>query len=66
MSDSLVEALPKILRKGKREAQKVLDGISKSNKITLQTNELVLPSKDTSGLFKGQIRDFKYSEWFNN
>lgn len=52
MADSLIENLPKLMKNGKKEAQKILDGLSKSNRITLQTNEIVLPSKDTSGLFK--------------
>ena len=65
MSDSLVEELPKIIKQGKREAQRILDGLSKSNRITLQTNELVLPSKDSSGLFRGQINDINLNEWFN-
>ncbi|NYB51767.1 MAG: site-specific DNA-methyltransferase [Methanobacteriaceae archaeon] len=65
MSDSLVEALPKILKQGKREAQRILDGLSKKNRITLQTNELVLPSKDSSGLYRGQIKDIDDNDWFN-
>ena len=65
MSDSLVETLPKIIKQGKREAQRILDGLSKKNRITLQTNELVLPSKDRSGLFRGQIKDINVNEWFN-
>ncbi|KAF5044219.1 DNA methylase [anaerobic digester metagenome] len=65
MSDSLVETLPKIIKQGKREAQRILDGLSKSNRITLQTNELVLPSKDSSGLFRGQIKDIDVNEWYN-
>ncbi len=64
-SISLIEELPKIIERGKKEAQKILDGISSKNKITLQTNELVLPSKDTSGLFRGQIKEIKNQEWFN-
>lgn len=65
LPESLIEELPKILKNGKKEAQKILDGLSKSNRITLQTNEIVLPSKDTSGLFKGRIKDLKIDEWFN-
>lgn len=45
MAESLIEELPKIVAHGKREAQKILDGLSSRNKITLQTNELVLPRK---------------------
>ena len=54
---SLVEELPKIVERGKKEAQKILDGLSKSQRITLQTNELVLPTKAVGGLtkFTGQI-----------
>lgn len=65
MADSLIENLPKLMKNGKKEAQRILDGISNSNKITLQTNELVLPSKDSSGLFRGQIKDMGTNEWFN-
>lgn len=65
MTDSLIAELPKIMKRGKREAQKILDGLSKKNRITLQTNELVLPSKDVSGLFRGQIKDISNNEWFN-
>ncbi|MBS3155447.1 site-specific DNA-methyltransferase [Candidatus Woesearchaeota archaeon] len=62
---TLIEELPKIIERGKKEAQKILDGLSGKNRITLQTNEMVLPSKDTSGLFRGQIKEIKNQEWFN-
>jgi len=57
MKDSLIEELPKIVDRGKKEAQKLLDGLSKSQRITLQTNELVLPTKAKGGLatFTGQV-----------
>ena len=56
MKDSLIEELPKIVERGKKEAQKLLDGLSKSQRVTLQTNELVLPTKAKGGLsaFTGQ------------
>ncbi|MEG3225579.1 MAG: hypothetical protein BME94_08775 [Methanobacteriales archaeon Met13] len=57
MADSLIEELPKILKQGKREAQRILEGLSKSNRVTLQTNELVLPSKDTKNLYRGRIKE---------
>ncbi len=44
MARTLIEELPKIVERGKKEAQKILDGLSKKNRITLQTNELVLPA----------------------
>ena len=64
-SESLITELPKIIERGKKEAQKILDGLSGKNRITLQTNELVLPSKDNVGLFRGQIKEIGKQEWFN-
>lgn len=65
MPESLIEELPKIVKRGKKEAQKILDGLSESNRTTLQTNEMVLPSKDSSGLFRGRVNDINENEWFN-
>lgn len=65
MTDSLIEILPKLMKNGKKEAQQILDELSKRNRITLQTNELVLPSKDSSGLFRGHIKEIESNEWFN-
>jgi len=65
---SLIEELPKIVEKGKREAQKILDGLSKSQRITLQTNELVLPTKAVGGLtkFTGQaVKTQENNEFLN-
>lgn len=55
MPQSLIDQLPKIVAEGKREAEQILERLSSPHRITLQTNELVLPSKDRSGLFRGQI-----------
>lgn len=55
MSLSLIEELPKIVQDGKKEVERILERISSTNRIGLQTNELVLPSKDVSGMFKGSI-----------
>lgn len=52
---SLIEELPRILKEGKEEAAKLLERLSDPVKISLQTNELVLPAKDVDGLFKGQV-----------
>lgn len=65
MPESLIEELPKILKKGKKEAKRILEGLSSSNRITLQTNELVLPSKDSNDLFRGHIKEIGSREWFN-
>lgn len=65
MTDSLIEELPKIIAQGKREAQKILDGISDRNKVTLQTNELVLPTKAKGGYFAQGVKEIQKDEWFN-
>ena len=65
MTNSLIEELPKIIKRGRREANKILEGLSDYNRLTLQTNELVLPSKDISGFFKGEIKDINENQWFN-
>ena len=53
MAKSLIEELPRIVSEGRREAAQILERLSSGTQIGLQTNELVLPSRDVSGLFKG-------------
>lgn len=68
MPKSLAEELPKIIAQGNKTAQRILDGISTSNRITLQTNELVLPTKAKGGLseyFGQSVKETKKHEWFN-
>jgi adenine specific DNA methylase Mod len=68
MPNSLLEELPKIVEKGKREAQRILDTLSKTQRITLQTNELVLPTKAKGGLstFTGQtLKEVDGNKWLN-
>lgn len=48
MSKSLLEQLPEIVANGRKEAEKILEGIESRHRITLQTREWVLPSKDTA------------------
>ncbi len=55
MPTSLINELPKIVEEGNKEAARILERISSGTKLALQTNELVLPAKDVSGLFKGAI-----------
>jgi adenine-specific DNA-methyltransferase len=43
---SLLEQLPEIVRAGKAEAEKILDGLEGRSRIALQTRELVAPAKD--------------------
>ena len=68
ITPSLIEELPKIVERGKKEAQKLLDGLSKSQRIMLQTNELVLPTRAKGGLaaFTGQtVKEVKGKELLN-
>jgi adenine specific DNA methylase Mod len=65
MPESLIEQLPKIVAEGKKEVEKILERLSGSNRLTLQTNEYVLPSKDKSGLFRGQLKQITDQEWHN-
>ena len=53
MAKSLIEELPRIVSEGRREAQQILERLSSGTQVGLQTNELVLPSKDASGMCKG-------------
>lgn len=63
--DSLIYQLPKIVDEGKKEVEKILERLSGSNKISLQTNELVLPSKDSNGLWSGKMSQQKENDWMN-
>lgn len=65
MATSLIEELPKIIAQGKKEAQRILDDLSSSSKVTLQTNEVVLPSRENMGLFRGRIKEIGQQEWWN-
>jgi len=66
MALSLIEELPKIVKDGRAEAARILERINSGNALALQTNELVLPSKDISGLYRGQLPSMdEESEWKN-
>lgn len=53
---SLIEELPEIVKRGRKEYERIMQRLQSDNKMLLQTNEYVLPSKDVSGLFQGKIR----------
>jgi site-specific DNA-methyltransferase (adenine-specific)/adenine-specific DNA-methyltransferase len=57
MPESLIDQLPKIVAEGKKEVERILERLSGPNRLGLQTNEYVLPSKDKSGLFRGDIKE---------
>lgn len=65
MKKSLIEELPKIISEGRRDVEEILERLSSANKLALQTNEMVLPAKDTSGLFKGQVPEVNEKKWMN-
>ena len=66
MPKSLLEELPKIAAEGRREAQQLLERINSGTRIGLQTNELVLPSKDISGFWRGELPNYTLNgQWMN-
>jgi adenine-specific DNA-methyltransferase len=59
MAKSLLESLPEVVRRGKQQAEQILEGIEGRNRVTLQTRELVIPSKATAqaSLMRGRTVD---------
>lgn len=53
MSKSLLEQLPGIVTAGRKTASQILEQLEGSNRVSLQTREMVIPAKDTltPGLF---------------
>jgi len=49
VSKSLLEQLPGIVAAGKRQAAQILEQLEGRNRVSLQTRELVIPSKDHAG-----------------
>lgn len=48
MAKSLLEQLPEIMAKGRQEAERILESLEGKHRVSLQTREWVLPSKDTA------------------
>jgi hypothetical protein len=44
---SLIEALPDIVRKGKVEVERIMESLQSGTRLRLQTNEIVIPSRDS-------------------
>ncbi len=65
MPESLIEQLPKIVADGKKEVERIMERLESNNKITLQTNEYVLPVRKEENLFKGKYQDMDGQTWFN-
>ena len=65
MKRSLIEELPRIAKEGRKEAENILEKMNAGSRISLQTNEIVLPCKDSSGLWKGTNPQEIESNWCN-
>ena len=62
----LIEELPLIVKEGKREVARILSRLESENKITLQTNEFVLPKlKETNLINQTQFQEYKEKQWCN-
>lgn len=48
MSKTLLEQLPEIVRAGKRQAERIMEGLEARSRVGLQTRELVTPAKETN------------------
>jgi adenine-specific DNA-methyltransferase len=58
MSNTLLDQLPSIVAAGKRHAAVILESLQGRNRVSLQTRELVIPSRDTKvvDLFRTSCR----------
>lgn len=65
MAESLIDLLPKIVAEGKKEVEKIFERLESNNKITLQTNEYVLPGIKDHNLFTGEYQEINEQNWFN-
>ena len=45
MPKSLIEQLPEIVQEGRKEAERILEGLAGKSRVSLYTRELVLPAK---------------------
>ena len=48
MPTSLLEQLPEIVANGRKQAEKILEGLESRQRVRLQTREVVLPAKDSA------------------
>lgn len=64
MPKSLIEELPRIVSEGRREAEQILERLNSSSRVGLQTNEYVLPAKD-SAMMKFKNNAAMPQDWCN-
>lgn len=62
---SIIELLPKVVSEGRAEAQRILDGIGKGSRISLQTNELVIPNREQAQSELFNQRAIDNNQWRN-
>ena len=48
MAKTLLEELPEIVAKGRKQAEQILESLEGKHRVSLQTREWVLPAKDTA------------------
>ena len=67
MKESLIELLPKVVSEGKKEVSKILERLESNNKLTLQTNEYVIPGtfNDLEAFSSQKTKEFKIEGWQN-
>ena len=72
MAKSLLEQLPEIAARGRLQAEKILEGLDGRHRVSLQTREWVLPSKDTrdsdcitAAERQAHLRDAGGTDWTN-
>lgn len=61
----LIEELPLIVKDGHREVAKILERIQSESKITLQTNEYVLPKVATDLANTTGLQEYNAKQWHN-
>ena len=60
MAKTLLEQLPEIVAKGRKQAEQILESLEGKHRVSLQTREWVLPAKDTA------IDDWIYNQQRQN
>ena len=58
---SIISLLPKVVQEGRREANRILESISETTRISLQSNELVIPARDSN--YHELFRKYNRQEW---
>jgi Adenine specific DNA methylase Mod len=72
VTNSLLEQLPEIVKEGRKQAEKILESLEGRHRVSLQTREWVLPSKDTrdsdwvtAANRQAHLGDEGHADWIN-